>query len=534
MKRISISLASLLFAASAIVLAQAPDRSKPPASGPAPALKLPAIQKRQLSNGMPVWLVELHEVPVAQVNLLVSGGSADDPASKFGVASLMAAMLAEGAGTRNSLDIADAIDFLGADLSASAAVNSMGVRLHVPVARLADALPIMADVAMRPTFPASELERIRQQRLTSLLQARDDPSTTAALAFSKVLYGGDHRFGTATMGTAETIKAFTVQDLQSFYNATIRPETSTLVVAGDITMDKALPLLESNFGKWKAAAPAPSRPPLSNPGQPVTRVVYLVDKPNAPQSQIRIGWIGVPRSTPDYFPLLVMNTILGGSFSSRLNLNLREKHGYTYGASSNFDMRLTAGPFTSGAGVQTDKTSESLMEFFNELNGILKTGAGRRTDPRQELRGASVPLQLRINGRHFAPPGGHDPLQAARRVLLAIRSEHSGSNGSRRLAGRAEVRRSRQVRRRRRGRQEGHRARDPRAQPRRDQGTDDRQRFRPVRTTHAERTRRTTKGGRPKPPALPAFLILTSYFLISAFPTSPAESPARSPACSRL
>ena len=363
---------SLAVAISAAPAAQAPDRSKPPASGAAPALKLPAIQKRQLSNGLPVWLVEFHEVPVVQVNLLVMGGTADDPAGKFGVGSLMAAMLTEGAGSRSSLDIADAIDFLGADLSAAAAVNATSIRLHVPVARVADALPIMADVAQRPTFPAAELERLRQQRLTSLLQARDDPSTTAALAFSRVLYGGDHRFGTATMGTAGTIKGFTVQDLQSFYNATIRPDTSTLVVAGDITLDKAMPLLEASFGKWKPASPAPKRPSLTNPGQPVTRVVYLVDKPNAPQSQIRIGWIGVSRDTPDYFPLIVMNTVLGGSFSSRLNLNLREKHGYTYGASSNFDMRLTAGPFSAGAGVQTDKTTESLTEFFNELNGILK------------------------------------------------------------------------------------------------------------------------------------------------------------------
>jgi predicted Zn-dependent peptidase len=321
---------------------------------------------------MPVWLVELHEVPVVQVNLLVQGGTADDPAGKFGVGSLMAAMLTEGAGSRSSLDIADAIDFLGADLSAAAAVNATSIRLHVPVARVADALPIMADVAQKPTFPPAELERLRQQRLTSLLQARDDPSTTAALAFSRVLYGRDHRFGTATMGTADTIKGFTVKDLQAFYDSVVRPDTSTLVVAGDITIDKALPLLEANFGKWKPASPAPKRPSLTNPGQPVTRVVYLVDKPNAPQSQIRIGWIGVSRDTPDYFPLIVMNTILGGSFSSRLNLNLREKHGYTYGASSNFDMRLTAGPFSAGAGVQTDKTSESLAEFFNELNGILK------------------------------------------------------------------------------------------------------------------------------------------------------------------
>jgi predicted Zn-dependent peptidase len=376
MTRQVLIVAALAIAVSAGPAAQGPDRSKPPASGSAPALKLPAIQKRQLSNGLPVWLVELHEVPVVQVNLMVLGGTADDPAGKFGVASLMAAMLTEGAGTKTSLDIADAIDFLGADLSAAAAVNSTSIRLHVPVARLAEALPIMADVVQRPTFPAAELDRLRQQRLTSLLQARDDPSTTAALAFSRVLYGKDHRFGTATMGTAETIKAFSVQDLQAFYNTIVRSDTSTLVVAGDITADKALPLLETSFGKWKPASAAPKRSSLTNPGQPVTRVVYLVDKANAPQSQIRIGWIGVSRDTPDYFPLLVMNTILGGSFSSRLNLNLREKHGYTYGASSNFDMRLTAGPFSAGAGVQTDKTSEALTEFFNELNGILKPVPG--------------------------------------------------------------------------------------------------------------------------------------------------------------
>jgi len=361
---------SLAVAISAAPAAQAPDRSKPPASGAAPALKLPGIQKGQLSNGLPVWLVELHEVPVVQVNLLVMGGTADDPAGKFGVASLMSAMLTEGAGSRSSLDIADAIDFLGADLSAAAAVNATSIRLHVPVARVADALPIMADVAQRPTFPAAELERLRQQRLTSLLQARDDPSTTAALAFSRVLYGGDHRFGTATMGTAGTIKGFTVQDLQSFYNATVRPETSTLVVAGDITLDKAMPLLEASFGKWKPASPAPKRPSLTNPGQPVTRVVYLVDKPNAPQSQIRIGWIGVSRDTPDYFPLIVMNTVLGGSFSSRLNLNLREKHGYTYGAFSFQQDNRGAGPFVVGAAVRTDATGPAIEEMLKEVKGM--------------------------------------------------------------------------------------------------------------------------------------------------------------------
>src|SRR5579862_4708036 len=166
-----------------------PDRSHPPQVGPAPALHLPAIQKQKLSNGLPVWIVEMHKVPVAQVNLVVFSGTANDPPGKFGVASLTAAMLEEGAGSRSALEIADAIDYLGADLGATSSSDVSSVRQHVPVARLADALPIMADVALRPSFPKDELERQRQQRLTSLLQGRDDPPTIASVTFSRVLYG---------------------------------------------------------------------------------------------------------------------------------------------------------------------------------------------------------------------------------------------------------------------------------------------------------------------------------------------------------
>src|SRR5947207_2556019 len=198
---------------------QAPDRSHPPQLGPAPALHLPQIQKRQLANGLPVWLVELHEVPVAQVNLVVFAGSASEPGKKYGAASLTAAMLEQGAGSRSALEVADAIDYLGADLSSSSGFDSSAVRLHVPVARLAEALPIMADVALRPTFPNDELERLRQQRLTSLIQARDDAATIAALAFSRVLYGPAHRFGTATTGTAQNIQAFSVDDIRAFYRS---------------------------------------------------------------------------------------------------------------------------------------------------------------------------------------------------------------------------------------------------------------------------------------------------------------------------
>jgi len=375
--------------ASIALTAQAPDRSHPPQPGPPAPLHLPAIQKQKLSNGLPVWVVELHKVPVAQINLVVLSGTANDPPGKYGVASLAAAMLEEGAGSRSALEIADAIDYLGADLGTATTSDLSAVRLHVPVARLADALPIMADVALRPTFPKDELDRQRQQRLTSLLQGRDDPPTISAIAFSRILYGKGHRYGTAQMGTAETIKTLTSDDLRAFYTSAFRPENAVLLAVGDITADKAMPLFEKSFGAWKASGAAASEklPPID---EPPARQVYLVDKPGAPQSQIRIGRIGVPRSTSDYFPIQVLNTVLGGSFTSRLNMNLREVHGYAYGASSAFDMRGAAGPFYAAAGVQTDKTAEALKEFFNELNAILKPV------PAEELSRAKNYVALRF------------------------------------------------------------------------------------------------------------------------------------------
>ena len=364
-------IAACVYGLAIATAAQAPDRSHPPQLEPAKPLDLPTTQKRALSNGIPVWIVESHEVPLVQVNMLVQAGSNDDPAGKFGLASLTAAMLDEGAGARTSLQIADAVDFLGAELSTTSSFDASAVRLNVPAARLADALAIMSDVSLRPTFPEEELTRVRQERLTALLQAKDDPASIAPMAFARIVYGAMHRYGTSAMGTEATLKAFTTQDLRGFHAARYQPSNSMLIVAGDVKPDTVLPLLEAQFGSWKgsgnvARTPVPQARPLP------MQQIYLVDKPGAAQSQIRIGWVGVPRSTPDYFPIQVLNTILGGSFTSRLNQNLREEHGYAYGAGSRFDMRLSAGPFFASAGVQTDKTADALREFFNELNGMLK------------------------------------------------------------------------------------------------------------------------------------------------------------------
>ncbi len=348
---------------------QAPDRSHPPSLGPAPVLHLPAIDKRTLSNGLPVWIMGVHKVPTVHLELVVRAGIAADPAGKFGLASLTGAMLDEGAAGRSALEIADAIDFLGADLQTGGTPDVSLVDLHVPVARLADALAVMADVVARPTFPESELKRLRDERLAALLEAEDDPEQLIGFAFPRLVYGPQHRYGTDAIGTAASINGLTTADLKAFHAAQYRPSNAALIVAGDVTAERVMPVLEKALGSWKGGT-APAVPVIPAAPQLESRHVYLIDKPGAAQSQIRIGWIGVPRSTPDFFALRVLNTILGGAFTSRLNTNLREVHGYAYGAGSSFDMRLAAGPFYASAGVQTDKTAEALKEFFNELARI--------------------------------------------------------------------------------------------------------------------------------------------------------------------
>lgn len=345
------------------------DRSKPPSIGPAPALKLPPLDTRTLSNGLQVRVMGVHKVPTVHLALTIRTGVTADPAGKFGVASLAADMLDEGAGTRNALDIADAIDVLGAELSTSGGVDATFVELHVPVARLGDALPVMADVVTRPTFPEAELNRLREERLATLLEMQDDPEQLIQAAFPRLVFGAQHRYGTPAIGTAASLKGIAVADLNAFHAANIRPSNAVLIVAGDVRADDVLPQLERAFGGWKGTAGSAAVPATSAPAMDARRV-YLIDKPGAAQSQIRIGGIGVPRSTPDYFALRVLNTVLGEAFTSRLNTNLREVHGYTYGAASRFDMRLAAGPFYAAAGVQTDKTADALKEFFVELNRI--------------------------------------------------------------------------------------------------------------------------------------------------------------------
>ncbi len=364
-------IALLLLVLCSLSLAQTVDRSEPPKLGPPPSLKLPPIQHLKLQNGIPVTLMEKHEVPLVQIELIVMGGSADDPKEKKGIASMTAAMMEEGAGTRSSLELADAIDFLGADISAFAGQHTSGVSLHTPLSKLDSALALFADVAMRPLFPPEELERNRKELLTTLMQWHDEPRAIASVLFSKTLFGENSPYGVPSVGNVKSINSMTVDDLRKFHDEIFVANNANIIVSGDITANTLLPKLDSYFDSWrKGTVP---QIPFPEAQQVEQRKIHLVDKPGAPQSEIRIGRIGTDRMTPDFYPLIVMNTILGGSFSSRLNHNLREEHGYTYGAYSGFDFRLHPGPFVATSAVQTQVTDKALTEFVKELQGILQT-----------------------------------------------------------------------------------------------------------------------------------------------------------------
>jgi predicted Zn-dependent peptidase len=389
----------MLAAAAAAALAdQQPDLSTPPEPGPPPALRLPPIHKHSLTNGLRVWMVVHDEVPLAQTNLVIEVGSDADPAGEAGVAAFTAAMLDKGAGTRSAPELAEAIESLGAELSTASSFDAAGVRLSVPVKHFEEALTVMADVALRPTFPQAELERLRQERLTSFVQIRDDPEAIIEVAFPRMVFGPKHRYGTPAIGTEGTVASTTRDQLMTFYRTYVRPENATIIVVGDIMPASALPALQKAFGHWTPDGAARSAPAVVAAPQLTRRQVFLIDKPGAAQSEIRIGWVGVRRSTADYATVRVLNTILGDSFTSRLNANLREEHGYSYGAFSAFDMRRAPGPFYATARVQTDKTADALREFFNELQGIRRKVSAEELEKAKNYVALGFPSEFETIG----------------------------------------------------------------------------------------------------------------------------------------
>lgn len=379
-----------LFTVSSITGAQTVDMSKPPVLGPPPKVSLPPVITRELPNGLKLMIVEQHELPLADFVLVVGGGGTMDPASKDGVANLTASMLTEGTTSRNSLQIADQIAYLGVGLSASSNWDASTVSLHTPISQLDSALALFSDVVLHPAFSADDFERVRKNRLTSLVQLKDRPTAIADQAYAAILYGSGHPYGHNLIGTEASVMSMTPADLQAFYRSNFVPNNATLIIVGDVSAADIEKRISSKLGSWQRGAV--TTPTFGDAPKSGVTTVYLIDKPGAAQSSFRIGSIGVPRSTRDYFALNVMNTILGGSFTSRLNQNLRETHGYTYGARSRFDMRQSAGPFTASAEVVAAKTDSGLVEFMKELNAI------RDTVPSSELNKAKRYLQLGMPG----------------------------------------------------------------------------------------------------------------------------------------
>ncbi|HEY0547931.1 MAG TPA: insulinase family protein [Pyrinomonadaceae bacterium] len=339
-----------------------------PKPGTDPRFALPKLQRRTLSNGLEVLIVEHHELPIVDMSLVLKTGGTADPLDRGGLASLTAALLDEGTKTRTSLDISNQLAAIGSSVGTGADWDLSAVNLTTLTKHLDRALGIYADVIINPVFPESELDLQRNQRLTALMQQRDNANAIAGVAYASLLYGRAHPYGHQLAGDEQSVRAIKLDDIKRFYQTYYHPNNAALIVVGDVKPNAVVKQLEKAFADWKKAdVPTVN---VTEPPQKDRAGLYLVDKPGAAQSVITIGQVGVARSTPDYFPLLVMNTILGGQFMSRVNLNLRESKGYTYGARTSFDFRKGAGPFVASAGVQTAVTKESVVEFMKELRGI--------------------------------------------------------------------------------------------------------------------------------------------------------------------
>ncbi len=340
-------------------------RKTPPRRSKAREMVLPVPVEFKLANGLTVLQVEQHNLPVFTANLAVRRGSDSNPVDKPGLASFTASMLTEGTRKRTSPQLADDIAQIGASLSASSSIDASFIS-GMALTRNADPLfELLSDVVQNPAFRKEEIERVRRLRLTSLLQQADDPNVLAAKVFYREVYGVNSPYGYLDTGTKESTESISRDDMLDFYRGGYGPQNTALVVAGDLTQAQLRELAEKYFGGWSGRAQSSPPPQVT---ATTTRRVVIVNKPGAPQSVLRIGRVGLARNNPDYVPVTIMNEILGGLFSSRINLNLREAHGFTYGAYSVFSFRRGLGPFFVTTMVRTDATAPSVTEIFGELD----------------------------------------------------------------------------------------------------------------------------------------------------------------------
>jgi predicted Zn-dependent peptidase len=371
---------------------QALDRSKIPPPGPAPELRVPTWTRTTLANGADLIVSEKHDLPLVSFSLTVLGGWEQfEPADRRGLAGITASMMSEGTTSRDGEGLSNALQLLGTSVTVGIGGDSGAMGFVSTTAKFGPTLDLLADMLVHSTFPAPALERIRAQRLVSLAQAKAEPRAMANRVFPRVLYGPSHPFGQLT--TEDTLKAITRDDVVAFHKVYFQPGRTVVIVTGDVTPAVAKATVEKALAAWAAGGtrPAFTYPPL--PGkQPTT--IYLVDKPGAAQSTFAIGNPGPPRSTPDYFPLEVMNTMLGGLFQSRLNANIREEKGWSYGVNSYFAFGHGPGPFRAGGDITSAKTDVALVEFMKELRGI--QGARPVTD--EELQTAKDAMVQSLPG----------------------------------------------------------------------------------------------------------------------------------------
>lgn len=339
-----------------------------PATGAPPRLRALPIQTHRFSNGLLLAVVEQRHLPIVDIEIVVRAGAALDGARHAGRAVMLAEMLDEGTTTRSVMQIADEIDFLGAHLDISAGWDTTLLALHVMSGRLPAALDIMADVLLNPAFPPEEFERKQRERLTTLLQEQDEARIIANKALARGVFGAQHPYGVPLGGTYAAVEAMTLAAVRECYQSYFAPGNAFAVVVGDVDFAEIVAAFEARFAAWPPATAATAAIPA--PANSESKRVLLVDKPRAAQAEIRAGHPGPPRTTPDYFPLVVLNTMLGGAFTSRLNLRLREEMGVTYGASSKFGWRAQGGLFWASSAVDTDAAAESLAVVLSEMRRL--------------------------------------------------------------------------------------------------------------------------------------------------------------------
>lgn len=346
------------------------DRTKPPALPGAPTMVLPTVTSLRLVNGIALRVVPQHEVPLVQVTMTVSGGSRVD-GPEPGLASFTARMLTESAGGKDANALQSELAFLGATLTAGTTWDAFVVSLNVPKRSLGAALDLMADVVQRPAFASADIRRQRALRAAAILQRRDQPNALATLAYNSILFPAGHPYHAPPDGDSAATARLDSAGIRAFYAKAFVPSRAKFFVIGDIEPAEAATLLGARFARWSAAASPIVIPVVSvTPRRNTANTLFLIDKPGAAQSVITIGAPGVSRFSPDYAALVVMNTLLGDSFSSRLNSNLRETKGYTYGIGSRFGWLPLPGAFRIGTGVRTDVTDSSLIEIFREVKSL--------------------------------------------------------------------------------------------------------------------------------------------------------------------